>query len=108
MKKSEIKVKGLINGESICGVLSDLAQSFKEGTVCIENGQEFVTMKPGANIEFEIEASQKKGKEKLTIELTWRQVEEVVEGESGFKISSCEPEITEPSPVEMVEVKEEE
>lgn len=102
MKKNSVKIKQMVNAQDISTVLSDMSKSFKDGTVCIQTGEEFVTLKPGALIELEIEASQKKGKEKLCIELSWRQVAEVSEDESSLKITSEEPAIDEPSPVEKI------
>lgn len=104
--KSEIKIKAVMDGQTVSGVLEDLARSFKGGTVCIEKNGEFVTLKPGANITVEIEASQKKNKQKLAIEFTWQQAEPVVKTEFGFKISSEEPEIEAPVPEEDQENRE--
>lgn len=91
--KNEIEVKGMMNSDNLADVLQDLANSVREKKVCLERGNEFVTLCPNANIEVEIEAKKKKDKEKLSIELSWRQVEKLEEEEEGFSISSCEPEM---------------
>ena len=93
MEKNEIKVKTAMDMNTAKAVLDDLAKSFKEGTICIESGSEFVTLKPSDQISLEIKAAQKKGKEKLSVELSWRQAavsDEV--GEEVFKISGKAPE----------------
>jgi len=93
MKKSEVKVKKTIDLYTANALLDDFVKSFREGTVCIENGQEFVTLKPSKQINIEIEAVQKKDKEKLTIELSWRQSTTDKPENNTLKISSSEPAI---------------
>lgn len=98
MKKNEVKVKGNLNAKDLATMIEDLVKSLKEGTVCIESGENFVTLKPGDSIDFELEAVQKKGKEKLVLEMGWRQaVPEEESAESILKISSKEPETEAPA-----------
>lgn len=96
MKKGEVKIKGNMDLNAVTSILDDLLTSFKEGTVCIENGPEFITLKPSDLIEIEVEAAKKKGKEKLVIEMSWKQVLPITEMETGFKISCKEPDPVEP------------
>ena len=103
MKKGEVKIKKNMSAEAVGSILDDLIGSFKEGTVCVESGGEFVVLKPSELIEVEIEASRKKNKEKLVIELNWRETIPLAEPEADFKISSTEPE-----PVELEETEVEE
>jgi amphi-Trp domain-containing protein len=98
--KGEVKIKRSMEAEALADVLDDLVKSFREGTVCVEQGGEFVTLKPGGRIEVEMEAGQKKGKQKLSVELSWRQVDVQEEEAADFKISSQEPEMTAPTPEE--------
>ncbi len=93
---NNISVKGSMDFNSTLAFLEDLVASIKEKTVCIQRGEEFITLKPTDTIEMEIEAKQKKGKEKLSIELSWRQELPKVESEEAeqpFSVSSKEPEI---------------
>lgn len=98
--KSEVKIKRTMEAEALADVLDDLVKSFREGTVCVEKGEEFVTLNPGGRIEMEMEAGQKKGKQKFSMELNWRQVDVQEEEAADFKISSQEPEMTAPTPEE--------
>ena len=98
--KSEIKIKGNMDPDTVVAVLEDLLTSFKDGKICIQKDKEFVTLKPGNDIEVEIEAGHKKNKQKLSVELSWRQVEPAEETAGEFKISSQEPEIKAPVPAE--------
>jgi amphi-Trp domain-containing protein len=101
MKKNEVKVKGTMDVKAVAAILEDMVRSFKEGTVCIESGKEFVTLKPAGNIDLEVEAAEKKGKQKLVIEMGWREpVPEPEAEETVFKISSKEPEIEETASIE--------
>lgn len=108
MKKSEVKLKRIATAQDIAAVLDDLAVSIRAGTVCLESGSEFVTLNVGEDtpIELEIEASQKKNKTKFEMELSWRIASPKMTEEDDLKISSVEPEITEPSPVETLKENE--
>lgn len=96
MSKSGVSVKGTMDFPSMVAFLEDLVGCFKEKTICIQRGDEFITLKPAENIEMEIEAKQKKGKEKLVLELSWReelpQLDEE-EAEAPFRVSAKEPEL---------------
>jgi amphi-Trp domain-containing protein len=98
--KSEVKIKRTMEADALADVLDDLAKSIREGTVCVQRGDEFVTLNPGGRMEMELEAGQKKDKQKLSIELSWRQLDVQEEETADFKISSKEPEMTAPTPEE--------
>ncbi|QJT09117.1 amphi-Trp domain-containing protein [Oceanidesulfovibrio marinus] len=98
--KSGISVKGSMDFKSVTNFLEDLVKSFKEKTVVVQRGAEFVTLKPAESIELELEAAVKKGKQKLTLELEWRE-EIQAEEELSFRVTSTEPE---PAPVVLGDV----
>lgn len=89
--KKEVTVKGTMKPQGIATILEDLLDSFKKGKLVVQNGHEFVALQPSEQISLELEAAQKKGKEKLVIELSWEQRVEPSLPESGFKITSEEP-----------------
>ena len=92
MGKNEIELKGNMVFVEMANFLDDICKSFREKTVCIQKGSEFVTLNPTDTISFEVGAERKKGKQKLTVELSW--AEEITMGTStGFKVSSKEPEL---------------
>ncbi|AGW13279.1 amphi-Trp domain-containing protein [Megalodesulfovibrio gigas] len=91
MSKSGLAIKGAMDFDSVSTFLTDLVASFKERTICVQRGEEFVTLKPGELIELELEVLVKKGKQKLSLELAWRD-EVLTEVEAPFKVSSKEPE----------------
>jgi len=89
---SEIKVKKSMSASEVCTVLDDLVKSIREGKVCIESDEEFITLNPAEKINLEIEAEMKKDKQKMTIELNWRRaVLQEQKPVSILKISSQEP-----------------
>ena len=96
VSKKQVTVKGTMNPQTVATILEDLLESFKKGQVVVQNGAQFVTLKPSDSIGIELEAAMKKGKEKLTLELSWQQKIEVEAPESDFSIGSEEPEIPEP------------
>jgi amphi-Trp domain-containing protein len=92
MSKCEMNLKGNVDFTAAIALLGDIVKSFKDKTVCIQKGGEFVTLKPTEPIAFEIAAQRKKGKQKLSIELSWFE-EMSVEAPTEFKVSSKEPEL---------------
>ena len=69
MKKNEVAIKCKLEADAVAAMLLDLANSFKEGKVVIQKGASFVTLRPAGVIEVEIEAVEKKGKQKIEIKL---------------------------------------
>lgn len=95
--KKEVEIKKRLSAEMVASLLTDLAESFRAGIVCVENDADFVTLKPGTDVEVEIEAANKKDKQKFSLKLSWKEAEPVsAASECGLKISSREPEISAP------------
>jgi len=90
MSKCEMSLKGNLDFTAAVALLGDVLKSFKDKTVCIQKGEEYVTLRPAESIAFEIEAQRKKGKQKLSIELSWFE-DLVAEVPTDFKVSSKEP-----------------
>jgi amphi-Trp domain-containing protein len=88
MTKREVKVKGVLDlGEAVT-ILEGLLEGLKGGTVCVEGGQGFLTLRPSESVLLEVEAKSCTGKEKLEIEMSWRDRIPVIDKASGFRISS--------------------
>lgn len=94
MSKHGISIKGTMDFESVLAFLEDVVNSFREKTVCVQRGDEFITLKPGETIDMELEAVEKKGKQKLSLELSWRE-DIITESEEPFKVSCEVPEVPE-------------
>ena len=99
MKKNEVAIKCKLEADAVAAMLSDLANSFKEGKVVIQKGSSFVTLRPAGVIEVEIEAVEKKGKQKIEIQLDWEEEILLDAVEAKIKISAEDP-ILEIAPLE--------
>ena len=66
----------------------------------IQKGSSFVTLKPSGQIEVELAAAEKKGKQKIEIQLSWKEeiFTELIEDE--IRISGDEPCLNETIPAE--------
>lgn len=96
MGKQELTVKGTMDLHRAVSYLEDLVASIKAGTVFVQQGDKVIALKPKKVVDVEVEVSQKKGKEKFVLELTWR-TEEVEEAPThDLKITSVEPPQREP------------
>jgi len=93
MKKNEVNVKGVLTVDGVSAVLKDLMKSIDAGKICIEHNEVFVTLQPSDQMDFEIKAANKKGKQKIEIELSWREALPREDASKGFKISDTEPEL---------------
>lgn len=92
MSKREISFKGRIAQAKAIAYIEELLNGLKNDALYVQNDDEYVALKPTDDVLFEVEASQKKGKERLSIELTWTQPEPMEE-ETGLRILTSEPEI---------------
>lgn len=90
MTAKEIQFEGTIEHDKAVAYLESLVSSFKKGTVCVQKGEEFVTLKPNGVVHLEVEAEEKGDKEKLSLKLSWKK--EIAACECDLKISTSEPE----------------
>jgi amphi-Trp domain-containing protein len=102
MKKTAVKFKKTADADTIAQILIDLATSLRQGKICVENGEDFVTLDVGEETPFELElqAEQKKNKQKFELELSWRIASAPPVEEGDFKISANEPVVFEPAPLD--------
>jgi len=89
--KKEIHFEKEMRTSEVITYLEALISSLKEGKIVIEQGGQFVSLKPSGMIDFEMEARQKSDKEKLSLEFSWCGKSVETEPEP-LKISSEEPE----------------
>ena len=92
-KKNELRVEQKVSWDLALVLLEDLVKSFKEGKACIQDGKNFITLKPAGDVDIELQASEKKGKQKLEIAISWKEVSPDGKPVREVKISSQEPEI---------------
>jgi len=90
MNKKSINVKTALKQEAAVSYLEALAKSIKSGKIVVQAGDEFVSLLPSKVMELEVSAARKKGKERLTFELSWVTEVEAL-GDVGLLISSVEP-----------------
>ncbi len=91
MAKKNISLKGEMDTKRAISYLEDIIKGLKEGTICIQQGTDLVTLKPSSTVDMELEASLKEDKEKISLKLAWKQPTEIEEPDKDFKISFEEP-----------------
>ena len=87
MATQHLKVKSKATSREVINQLEHLVASLKKGKLCIRKNDEVITLKPRDPVAFDLEAEANLGKEslreKLVIELKWKQSEEKpVKGDS--------------------------
>ena len=91
MKKQELKIKQELNCQETVDLFSEVGKSISEGVLTIEYGDKKISLKPGCRFDTTIEASSKKNKQKLMIEITWKEGDDVCVNKPVLRISSDEP-----------------
>ena len=76
MGKDKVKVEGVMDTKEMIAYLEDLVAGFKAGSVCMTVGEDCLTLKPRGVMDVALKVSQKKDKEKLSLEVQWRRVDE--------------------------------
>ena len=71
-EKKKVKTKGTMQRDKVVSQLEDLVESLKNGSLSVTVGEETLTLSPQEIVEFEMEVSAKKDKEKLSIEINWK------------------------------------
>ncbi len=90
MGKREIGYKASMSSEQAFDYLTKLLDGLKSGTCYVQNDDQQVSLRPSDQIEFEIEATEKKDKEAITIEMSWSKPHEFGTVPE-LKISANEP-----------------
>jgi amphi-Trp domain-containing protein len=72
--KKEIEIKTWLTRDEMVNYLHDLANCLAQGRVVLQRGNEYLELIPAQSMELEMEGVHKKGQQKISLELTWRQV----------------------------------
>ncbi|MCF8033171.1 MAG: amphi-Trp domain-containing protein [Desulfarculaceae bacterium] len=99
MGKNEISYKAGLPASQALEHLENLVQSLRKGSVCLQVGGEQLVMglNKAAPLELEISASEKKGKNRLSLELSWKELKPG-EGQSPEMLISSQPPAPDPAP----------
>lgn len=72
--KRKVKIEGSMDRAQVAAHLEDIVKSLSSGALHVRVGEESVLLSPGRVVRFEMEASQKRDKEKLVIEIGWERL----------------------------------
>ncbi|OQX19137.1 MAG: hypothetical protein BWK80_37290 [Desulfobacteraceae bacterium IS3] len=89
--KKEISFEKTMKNSELISYLEAIVKSLKEGKIVIEQGGQFVSLTPGEMITVEMETKQKKDKERLALEFSWKAGLVIEHDEESVKISSEAP-----------------
>ncbi|MCB9476185.1 MAG: amphi-Trp domain-containing protein [Deltaproteobacteria bacterium] len=71
--KNKISVDGVTSIEEVQAYIKSLADSLKSGSVKFLQGNHSIVLTPTSHVQFELKASQKSGKHKISLELNWQE-----------------------------------
>ncbi|MBF0481788.1 MAG: response regulator [Desulfovibrionaceae bacterium] len=80
MDKIDVTREEHVSSEQLAKFFDDLAMGFRSGSVTMKQGMEAITLTPPGVVFFEASMSQKKRKEKIEIEISWKRLEAPAEG----------------------------
>ena len=93
MSKKEVELEGIVDMDQAIDFVDGLLAGMKSGTIYLEKGNETLVLCPEEEVEIEIKGSQKKGKGKISFELSWEKEEiEQIPEPVEFRIYSDTPE----------------
>ena len=87
--KRELKAELEMPLADLAQYLQEIVAGLRAGQIYLEHGGQVVGLRPGAVVSVEINAKQKKDKEKLCLEMAWRRTEEPAPSEPDLVISSA-------------------
>ena len=107
MSKKGIEYKASLSGEQVAEHLENLKNSLKKGKVCLQIGSESVVMDldSGQALDLQLSGSQKKNRNKISLELSWFNSPPAMEPQTAMVISSDPP--VEPEPTSVAEAEKE-
>ena len=91
MSKKEFSFRTEVSPKEAAARIEEIAETLRQGTVCLRRGEDLVVLEPGYRVSLEIDAGAKKDKARLTIGLSWRLDEEGQEGREDLWIGSQPP-----------------
>ena len=107
MGKNSVAMEKKMSVTEVVSFLESIIASLKEGKIVIQQGSQFVVLQPKDSITVGVEANQKMEKGKLSIDIKWKQPEEL-QPDADILVSSIEPEpVPEPEPEIKPEPKKE-
>ena len=89
-QNNKVSLKQTMATDDAIRYLEELVQAYKDGKIVVQQGDKAVSIEPGEDVAIEVEAKQKEGKSKFSLELSWR-APQPGEGDE-VQISSEEPE----------------
>jgi amphi-Trp domain-containing protein len=103
MGKKEVEMKSKMEIEKAIEVVESLLAGLKKGKVFVQHGDKVVEITPEKTVKLEVEAEQKKDKEKISVRMTWHKKDLTKEIEKTIKNKEKEEEkifkITQTAPV---------
>jgi amphi-Trp domain-containing protein len=100
MGKKEAEMKAKIGIETAIEHLENLLSGLKKGAIYVKQGSDVMQLNPSKSVKLEVEAKSKKGREKISIQLSWKLDEAgdpgdgksvMDDAEENFSISSAAP-----------------
>ncbi|HMQ20870.1 MAG TPA: amphi-Trp domain-containing protein [Planctomycetota bacterium] len=82
-KKVEVEFENSMSREEAVSYFEAIVAGLKKGRLHIKQGDQSLDLEPGQQVDVEVQASRKKGRERICFEIAWREVRE-----SNLSISS--------------------
>lgn len=72
MASNKVKMEGIMELREVVAYLEDVVHNMKAGSICMTVGEDCVTLRPSSIVDVEMKATQKKDKEKFSLEISWK------------------------------------
>lgn len=88
METNEIRVKERMEVYKAIDYLQAVINSIRSGHVCVEFGDQALTLEPPKDITVQVKARRKEDKESIDIKLSWKTTAEESAAESALRIAA--------------------
>lgn len=88
----EVGFEGKVPLATVGEYLQSIIAGLKAGTVCVERGDQVLTVHPQKSVDLTVEAKAKKNKESILIEIKWYREEPARSRPAEFRITDRGPE----------------
>ena len=91
--KQEVTYRGSTTTGEVAAYLQALVDGLKSGTICVQRGEDHLSLRPAGELELEVSARRKGRRESFRLALSWRPPEPgAVGSHEPLKILSRDPE----------------
>jgi amphi-Trp domain-containing protein len=89
-KKREFEHESFQDSEAICTYLETIIAGIRSGELKVSDGNEELALRPRGLMRFEVKATERPDRTRLSLRMSWKPEEEELPGEDPLRITASE------------------